>query len=200
MQTHQWHHGFFLKDFSIFIQQNFQLKRLFHNSGGSSNCHVCIHRTSRATTKMDNITNRIRHSPLLICCPTSFHGNRSVFCTGLCKWVHKSNLYSLRVLHRNLHPCEMVTGCSSTVSSRVPQFHMWSLRSTQRAQDTGVSTRTKSEPTLTDVVCFKSLLHIWTWTLSGCLCSNSLRTELILEGGTYTGCRQPWSTTWNTQG
>lgn len=72
---------------------------------------------------MDNITNRIRHSPLLICCPTSLRGNGSVFCTGLCKGVHKSNLYSLRVLHRNLHPCETVTGCSSTVSSRVQQFH-----------------------------------------------------------------------------
>lgn len=75
----------FLRLFNFFIQQNFQLKILFHNSEASSNCHVCIYRTSRAKTKMDNITNRIRHSPLLICCSTSFCSNGSVFCTGLCK-------------------------------------------------------------------------------------------------------------------
>lgn len=200
MQTYQWHQGFFKRLFNFYTTKFFNWKYFITTVELSSNCHVCIHRTSRAKTKMDNITNRIRHSPLLICSPTSFRGNGSVFCTGICKWAHKSNLYSLRVLHRNLHPYEMVTGCSSTVSSRVPQFHTWSLRSTQRAQGTGVSARTKSEPTCTDVVCFKSLLHIWIWTLSGCLCFNSLRAEQTLEGGTYTGCRQPWSTTWNTQG
>lgn len=126
---------------------------------------MCIHRTSQAKTNIDNVTNRVRHSSLLL--SNLIPWQWKCFCTGLCKWAHKSNLYSLRVLHRNLHPCEMVTGCSSTVSSRVPQFHTWSLRSTQRAQSTGVSARTKSEPTLTDGVCFKSLLHIWTWTLSG---------------------------------
>lgn len=205
MQTHQWHQERFKKTLQFLYNKIFNWKYLFTTveQAVTAMCAFTEHHELRQRWTISQTGS----DTLLCFCPTSFRGNGSVFCTGLCnrpvglcKWVHKSNLYSLRVLHRNLHPYEMVTGCSSIVSSRVPQFHTWSLRSTQRAQGTGVSARTKSEPTLTDAVCFKSLLHIWMWTLSGCLCLNSLRAELILQGGTYTGCRQPWSTTWNTQG
>lgn len=189
--------GVFLKDFAIFIQQKFQLKILFHNSGASSNCHVCIHRTWQAKTKMDNITT----------------GSDTLLCLS----AVQPHSVAMEVFPAQVFASEFTNQTSTAwgfcieisipgrwqqdVPAQFPQgFHSFTLRSTQRAQGTGVSARTNSEPTLTDAVCFKSLLHIWTWTLSGCLCFNSLRTELTLEGGTYTSCRQSWSTSWHTQG
>ena len=127
---------------------------------------------------MDNVTIKIWRSPLLICCPISFHGKGRVFHTGLCKWVHKSNLYSLWVLHSNLHPCKMVTRPfqhgflnSWTISHAVTKIY------TDTHTGTDVSTLAKSESTFTDADCFKSLLPTWKWTLTSCLCFNSLGTE-----------------------